>query len=100
MNRMKLNKETIKIKLRELQENEEYELIEETVTALPDSLIDDDILNMLCSAYFNLDEYKKAVALLEGQRKRLEDDYKWNFRMGIARYKVSEDEERADNRER
>lgn len=99
MKRMKLNKETIKIKLRELQENEEYELIEETVTALPDSLIDDDILNMLCSAYFNLDEYKKAVALLEGQRKRLEDDYKWNFRMGIALYKVSEDEECEDNDE-
>ena len=60
---MKMNKETIKSKLRELQENEEYELIEETVTGLPDSLIDDDILNVLCSAYFNLDEYKKAIEL-------------------------------------
>lgn len=99
MKQMKMNKETIKIKLRELQENEEYELIEETVTALPDSLIDDDILNMLCSAYFNLDEYKKAIALLEGQRKRLEDDYKWNFRMGIALFKASEDEECEDNYE-
>lgn len=96
---MKLNKETLKIKLRELQENEEYELIEETVTALPDSLIDDDILNILCSAYFNLDEYKKAIALLEGQRERLDDDYKWNFRMGIALYKASKDEECEDNDE-
>lgn len=96
---MKLNKETIKKKLRELQENEEYELIEETVNALPDSLIDDDILNLLCSAYFNLDEYKKAVALLEGQRERLDDDYKWNFRMGLALYKVSEDEECEDSDE-
>lgn len=99
MKRMKLNKETIKAKLKELQENEEYELIEETVTALPDSLIDDDILNMLCSAYFNLDEYKKAIALLEGQRERLEDDFKWNFRMGLALYKASEDEECEDNDE-
>ena len=99
MKRMKMNKETIKIKLRELQENEEYELIEETVNALPDSLIDDDILNMLCSAYFNLDEYKKAIALLEGQRERLDDDYKWNFRMGLALYKASEDEECEDNDE-
>lgn len=96
---MKLNKETIKAKLRELLENEEYELIEETVTALPDSLIDDDILNMLCSAYFNLEEYKKAVALLEGQRERLDDDCKWNFRMGLALYKASEDEECDDNDE-
>ena len=96
---MELNKETIKAKLRELQENEEYELIEETVTALPDSLIDDDILNTLCSAYFNLDEYKKAIALLEGQRERLDDDCKWNFRMGLALYKVSEDEECDDNDE-
>lgn len=96
---MKMNKETIKAKLRELQENEEYELIEETVTALPDSLIDDDILNMLCSAYFNLEEYKKAIALLEGQRERLDDDYKWNFRMGLALYKASEDEECEDNDE-
>ena len=99
MKRMKMNKETLKIKLRELQENEEYELIEETVTALPDSLIDDDILNVLCSAYFNLDEYKKAIALLEGQRERLDDDYKWNFRMGLALYKASEDEECEDNDE-
>ena len=96
---MKMNKETIKSKLREFQENEEYELIEETVTALPDSLIDDDILNVLCSAYFNLDEYKKAIALLEGQRERLEDDYKWNFRMGLALFKASEDEECEDNDE-
>lgn len=96
---MKLNKETIKAKLLELQENEEYELIEETVTALPDSLIDDDILNTLCSAYFNLEEYKKAIALLEGQRERLDDDCKWNFRMGLALYKASEDEECDDNDE-
>lgn len=99
MKRMKMNKETIKSKLRELQENEEYELIKETVTALPNSLIDDDILNVLCSAYFNLDEYKKAIALLEGQRERLGDDFRWNFRMGLALYKASSDEECEDNDE-
>lgn len=88
-----MNKQNIKHKLRELLDNEEYELIEKSVTALPDSLIDDDILNVLCSAYFNLKEYKKAIALLEGQRKRLDDDYKWHFRMGLALYNVSSDEE-------
>ncbi len=90
---MNFDKAIIKQKLGELMNNEEYETVEKTVTALPDSLIDDEILTLLCYAYINLEEYKKAIALLEGQRKRLENDYKWNFSLGLALYNVSSDDE-------
>ena len=83
----------------EWREDGENEKIVETVLALPDSALDDDILDWLVEAYIDIGEYKKAIAVLESQRPRLEDDYKWHFRMGLALYRASEDEECEDDEE-
>lgn len=82
---------------REWREDGENEKIVEAVLALPDSALDDDILNWLAEAYIDIGEYKQAIAVLESQRSRLDDDYKWHFRMGLALYRASEDEECEDD---
>lgn len=75
------------------REDGENERIVEAVLALPESVLDDDVLNQLVEAYLDIGEYKKAIAVLESQRPRLEDDYRWHFRMAVALYRASEDEE-------
>ncbi|MDE7362224.1 MAG: suppressor of fused domain protein [Oscillospiraceae bacterium] len=79
------------------REDGEHEKIINTILALPDSALDDDILDWLVEEYIDTDEYKKAIAVLESQRPRLENDYKWHFRMGLALYRASEDEECEDD---
>lgn len=79
------------------REEGEHEKIIEAILALPDSALDDDILNLLAEEYIETDEYKKAIAVLESQRQRLENDYKWQFRMGLALYHASSDEECEDD---
>lgn len=92
-----MNKHELIELFREWREDEENEKIVETVLALPDSALDDDILNWLVEAYLDIGEYKKAIAVLESQRPRLEDDYKWHFRMGLALYRATDDEECVDD---
>ena len=79
------------------REDGDNERIVETVLAIPDSALDDDILNWLVEAYIDIGEYKKAIAVLESQRPRLETNYKWHFRMGLALYRASADEECEDD---
>lgn len=79
------------------REDGEHAKIIETILALPDSALDDDILDWLAEEYIDTDEYKKAIAVLESQRPRLENDYKWHFRMGLALYRASGDEECEDD---
>lgn len=50
------------------RENGDQEKIVGAILALPDSALDDDILNWLVEAYIDTDEYKKAIAVLESQR--------------------------------
>lgn len=88
-----MNKYELLELFREWRENGENEKIVETVQALPDSALDDEILNWLAEAYIDIGEYKQAIAVLESQRDRLEDDYKWHFRMGLALYRATGDEE-------
>lgn len=92
-----MNKHELFELFREWREDEENEKIVKAVQALPDSALDDDILNWLAEAYIDTGEYKKAIAVLESQRSRLDDDYKWHFRMGLALYRASEDEECEDD---
>lgn len=92
-----MNKHELFELFREWREDEENEKIVETVLALPDSALDDDILDWLVEAYIDIGEYKKAIAVLESQRPRLEDDYKWHFRMGLALYRATGDEECEDD---
>lgn len=79
------------------REDGDNEKIVEAILALPDSALDDDILDWLVEAYIDIGEYKKAIAVLESQRERLDDDYKWHFRMGLALYRATADEECEDD---
>ncbi len=83
----------------EWRDDGDNEKIVETILALPDNALDDDILSWLAEAYIDIGEYKKAIAVLESQRPRLESNYKWHFRMGLALFRASEDEECEDDDE-
>jgi hypothetical protein len=74
-------------------DSDECENVIEAVLALSDSHIDDEILGLLAAAYNHEGEYKKAIAVLDGQGSRMDGSYKWHFRMGYALYHVSQDKE-------
>ena len=79
------------------REDDENEKIVAAILALPENKLDDDIMSWLAEAYIDIDEYKKAIAVLESQRERLEDDYRWHFRLGLALMRAAEDEECEDD---
>lgn len=82
---------------KEWRDEGENEMIVAAILSLPESNIDDDILNWLAEAYIDIGEYKQAIAVLESQRKRLENDYKWQFRLAVALFYAADDEECDDD---
>lgn len=88
-----MNKYDLFLQFKKWYDNGENEKIVAAIIALPEDALDDDILNWLTEAYIDLGEYKKAIAVLESQRTRMENDYRWHFRMGLALFHASEDEE-------
>ena len=84
-------------KFKQWREDDENEKIVAAILALPEDELDDDIISWLAEAYIDIDEYKKAIAVLESQRERLEDDYRWHFRLGLALMRAAEDEECDDD---
>ncbi len=90
---MNINKEELISQLNEWSENGEDEIIVKTILAVPEDSIDDELLMYLAESYVNTEEYKKAIAVLEGMRSRRENDYGWQFCMGRALYFASLDEE-------
>ena len=88
-----MNKYQLFLKFKEWREDGENEKIVEAIMRLPENELDDDVLSWLVEAYIDIEEYKKAIAVLESQRERLEDDYKWHFRLALALFHASEDEE-------
>lgn len=94
-----MNKYDLFLQFKNWYSNGENEKIIAAIIALPESAIDDDILNWLTEAYIDVGEYKKAIAVLESQRSRMDGDYRWHFRMGLALFHASEDEECEDDDE-
>ncbi len=94
-----MNKYDLFLQFKKWYDNGENEKIVAAIIALPEEVLDDDILNWLVEAYIDLGEYKKAIAVLESQRSRMENDYRWHFRMGLALFHASEDEECEDDDE-
>ena len=68
-----------------------------TVLALPESSVDDEILSWLAQAYIDIGEYKRAIAVLESRRESMENDYKWQFMMGLALLRAADDDECYDD---
>ncbi len=92
-----MNKPELIRMFRQWREDEENEKIVAAILALPENELDDDIMSWLAEAYIDIEEYKKAIAVLESQRERLEDDYRWHFRLGMALIHAAEDEECEDD---
>lgn len=92
-----MDKESFMDQIDEWYDNDEHDKIIEAILALPDSDLDDDILGQLAVAYNNVGEFKKAIAVLESQRPRLDGYYKFHYRMGYALYYASTDEECENN---
>lgn len=92
-----MNKRDFFYQFKEWREDGEPERIIDAILRLPDSKMDDDYLAWLAEAYIDAEEYKKAIAVLESQRERMDGDYKWHFRMALALFHASEDEECEDD---
>lgn len=88
-----MNKEELISHLEEWNDSGEHEKIIAAVMALPDSALDDEILGLLARAYNSVGEYKKAIAVLESQRGRMDNNWLWHYRMGYALFHASSDEE-------
>lgn len=98
------NRELLK-QLKEWSDKNETEKIVSSARLLPLSELDDEALTIIADAYIEEKKYKKAVNVLENQRERLDGDYHWHFRMGMALYFVAlgtkpDDEKRLDILER
>lgn len=98
------NRELLK-QLKEWSDNDENARIVSAARLLPLSGLDDEALTIIADAYIEEKEYKKAVNVLESQRERLDGDYHWHFRMGMALYFTAlsgklDDEKRNDVLER
>ncbi len=84
------NRELLK-QLKEWSDNDETEKIVSAARLLPLSELGDEALTIIADAYIEEKEYKKAVNVLESRRERLDGDYHWHFRMGMALYFVALD---------
>lgn len=73
--------------------NGEYGKIIDAVLDLPESSVDDEIMQQLAMAYNCVCEYKKAIAVLEGLRERQENHWLWQYCMGYALVNATDDEE-------
>ncbi len=98
------NRELLK-QLKEWSDNDETARIVSAARLLPLGELDDEALTIIADAYIEEKEYKKAVNVLEIQRERLDGDYHWHFRLGMALYFAALDlkpdsEKRADILER
>lgn len=92
-----MNKHQLIEMFREWRDEDENPKIIATVLALPESSVDDEILSWLAQAYIDVGEYKRAIAVLESRRENMESDYKWQFMMGLALLRVSDDDECDDD---
>lgn len=88
-----MNKEELISMLEGWNDSEEHEKIIAAIMALPDSSLDDEILSLLARAYNNTGEYKKAIAVLESLRGRMDNNWLWHYRMGYALFHASSDDE-------
>lgn len=94
-----MNKDELIYHFKEWRDNDENEKIIAAAIALPESSVDDEILSWLAQAYIDIGEYKRAIAVLESLHERMENDYKWQFMMGLALLRAADDDECYDDDE-
>ncbi|MDE6731313.1 MAG: suppressor of fused domain protein [Oscillospiraceae bacterium] len=92
-----MNKKQLIEMFRQWRDEEDNPKIIATVLALPENIVDDEILSWLAQAYIDIGEYKRAIAVLESRRESMESDYKWQFMMGLALLRAADDDECDDD---
>ncbi len=92
-----MTKDELIKRFRKWRDDDENEKIIAAVIALPESAVDAEILSWLAQSYIDIEEYKRAIAVLEDLRNTMENDYKWQFMMGLALLRVSDDDECDDD---
>ena len=94
-----MNKDELIRHFRKWRDDDENEKIIAAVMALPQNSVDDEILSWLAQAYIDKEEYKRAIAVLESTKDRMDGDYKWQFMMGLALLRAADDDECEDDDE-
>lgn len=94
-----MNKDELIYHFKKWRDSDENEKIIAAVIALPENSVDDEILSWLAQAYIDIGEYKRAIAVLESLHARMENDYKWQFMMGLALLRAADDDECYDDDE-
>ena len=92
-----MTKDELIRRFREWRDDDENEKIIAAVIALPENLVDAEILSWLAQSYIDIGEYKRAIAVLENLHESMENDYKWQFMMGLALLRASDDDECYDD---
>lgn len=67
-------------------EADEHARVIETLEKIPAQEREFDTIGLLARAYINIDQYEKALSLLDSTREQGEEDTNWNFRKGYALY--------------
>ncbi|MCH5204614.1 MAG: suppressor of fused domain protein [Oscillospiraceae bacterium] len=86
---MRIDKQELLKQLKEWSDSGENAKIVSAARLLPINELDDEALTILADAYIEEKSFKNAIGILESQRQRLDGDYHWHFRMGMALYLVS-----------
>ena len=71
-------------------EQEDYALIVKRLEALPESEKDAETIGQLARAYNNLEDYRKAIQLLNSVKEQGTLDPIWHFRLGYGYYHIAE----------
>lgn len=71
-------------------EQEDYALIVKRLEALPESEKDAETIGQLARAYNNLEDYRKAIQLLNSVKEQGTLDPLWHFRLGYGYYHIAE----------
>lgn len=90
---MRIDNQELLKQLKEWSDSGENAKIVSAARLLPKKELDDEILTIIADAYIEEKNYKGAVNILESQRERLDGDYHWHFRMGMALYLISRSKE-------
>ncbi len=94
---MRIDNQELLKQLKEWSDAGENAKIVSTARFLPKKMLNDETLTVIIDAYIEEADYKNALILLESQRERLDGDYHWHFRMGMALYYIAVSEEYDDN---
>lgn len=88
-----MDMEELKKQIAAWHELDDHQAIVDALEKIPTTERDCEMTGLLARAYNNLENYAKAVELLESVKEEGESDHSWNFRMGYALYFMNRNKE-------